>query len=101
TINILEGRLKAATQEWSEMSNLLTEMKKEKNTLSDKLRVKEEELDEQIEKNSQLRTQIRSYEKTKRGHLEEIANLQTELNTLKIVRKQGRRLLHFNSGCNF
>ena len=88
-ISLLESRLKAATQEWSEMSVLLTEIKKEKNTLSDKLRVKEEELDEQIEKNSQLRVQIRSCEKTKRGHLEEIANLQTEVNTMKIGRKQG------------
>lgn len=89
TIALLESRLKSANQEWSEMSNLLTEMKKEKNTLSNKLRIKEEELDEQIEKNSQLRTQMRSYEKTKRQHLEEIANLQTELNTLKVIRKQG------------
>ena len=93
TIIHLESRLKSATQEWSEMSNLLSEMKKEKNTLSTKLRVKEEELDEQIEKNSQLRTQIRSYEKNKRQHLEEIANLQTELNTLKVVRKQGSIVL--------
>lgn len=92
-ISLLESRLKAATQEWSEMSVLLTEIKKEKNTLSDKLRVKEEELDEQIEKNSQLRVQIRSCEKTKRGHLEEIANLQTEVNTMKIGRKQDQSSL--------
>lgn len=92
-VEMLEVRLKAAQQEWSEMSHLLTEMKKEKNTLSNKLRVKEEELDEQIEKNSQLRQQLRNFEKTKRQHLEEIANLQSELDTQKILRKQGEFLL--------
>lgn len=92
-INLLENHLKSAKQEWSEMFNLLTEMKKEKNILSDKLRIKEEELDEQIEKNSQLRTQLRNYEKTKRQHIEEIANLQGEVNTVRIVRKQDQNTI--------
>jgi len=89
TISLLESRLKAANQEWSEMSSLLSDMKKEKNTLSDKLRIKEEELDEQIEKNSQLRTQIRNHEKYKRQYIEEVNNLQAEVTTLRIIRKQG------------
>lgn len=88
-VSLLEERLKAAQQEWSEMSHLLSEMKKEKNTLSNKLRIKEEELDEQIEKNSNLRTQLRNYEKIKRQQLEELGNLQSELDAQKIVRKQG------------
>lgn len=89
-ILILENRVKSAQQEWSEMSHLLAEMKKEKNALSNKLRLKEGELDEHIEKNSQLRQQLRNYEKIKRQHLEEIANLQAELDTQTILHKQGK-----------
>ncbi|OTF70190.1 hypothetical protein BLA29_006604, partial [Euroglyphus maynei] len=85
----LENRLKTIQQEYGEMSQLLAEVKKEKNTLSNKLRIKEGELDEHIEKNSQLRQQLRNHEKIKRQHLEEISSLQAELETQKIMRKQG------------
>lgn len=85
----LENRLKTIQQEYGEMSQLLAEVKKEKNALSNKLRIKEGELDEHIEKNSQLRQQLRNYEKMKRQNLEEISSLQAELETQKILRKQG------------
>lgn len=86
----LERRLKAAQSEWSEMSHLLTEMKKDKNILSEQLRLKEQELDEQIEKNSQLR---RNCEKIKRAQGEELATVQGELDSQKLLRKQGKSVL--------
>ncbi|KAH9416425.1 hypothetical protein DERP_012853 [Dermatophagoides pteronyssinus] len=89
----LENRLKTIQQEYSEMSQLLAEVKKEKNSLSNKLRNKEGELDEHIEKNSQLRQQLRNYEKLKRQHLEEISSLQADLETQKILRKQDQIIL--------
>ncbi|UXI17092.1 general transcription factor IIH subunit 5 [Sarcoptes scabiei] len=93
TISNLEHRLKSAQQEWSEMSHLLAEMKKDKNILSDKLRMKEQELDEHIDKNSQLRQQMRNFEKLKRQHLEEVSNLQAELEAQKIIRKQDQNTI--------
>ncbi|XP_075584835.1 serine/threonine-protein kinase gek isoform X1 [Dermatophagoides farinae] len=89
----LENRLKTIQQEYGEMSQLLAEVKKEKNALSNKLRIKEGELDEHIEKNSQLRQQLRNYEKMKRQNLEEISSLQAELETQKILRKQDQIIL--------
>ncbi|CAK9250462.1 unnamed protein product, partial [Sphagnum jensenii] len=75
----LENELRAARQEWSEVSGLLSDMKKEKNTLSSRLRSKEEELEQQLEKNTQLRQQLRNSEKVKRQQLDDIVVLQTEL----------------------
>lgn len=86
----LENELRAARQEWSEVSNLLTEMKKEKNSLSLRLRAKEEELEQQIEKNTQLRQQLRNSEKVKRQQMDDIVALQTQLDKESELRIEGK-----------
>ena len=86
----LENELRAARQEWSEVSGLLTEMKKEKNSISMRLRAKEEELEQQIEKNTQLRQQLRNSEKVKRQQLEDIVTLQTQLDKERELRIESK-----------
>lgn len=84
----LEVDLQVARQEWSELSAIVGEIRKEKNSLSHKLRSKEEEIEQQIEKNSELRQQLRNAERTKRQQLEEIIGLQTEIDRERHVRKE-------------
>ncbi|XP_054154350.1 serine/threonine-protein kinase Genghis Khan-like [Oppia nitens] len=89
----LENELKAARQEWSELSTLLTEMKKEKNSLSMRLRAKEEELEQQIEKNTQLRQQLRNVEKIKRQQIDDIVTLQAQLDKERELRIEAQMMI--------
>jgi len=65
-------------------------MKKEKNSLSQRLRAKEEELEQQLEKNTQLRQQLRNAEKVKRQQIDDIVSLQTELDKERELRLEGK-----------
>lgn len=91
TFKKLEGDLRLARQEWSEVSAKLGEIRKEKSTLSAHLRDKEEEIEQQLEKNNDLRQQLRNAERVKRQQLEEILELRTELDQEKQLRKEGKR----------
>lgn len=84
----LEVDLQVARSEWSELSAIVGEIRKEKNALSIKLRSKEEEIEQQLEKNSELRQQLRNAERTKRQQLEEIIGLQTEIDRERQMRKE-------------
>lgn len=78
-VNKLECDLRTARQEWSEVTAKLGEMKKEKSSLSTRLRCKEEEIEQQLEKNNDLRQQLRNAERIKRQLLDQIMDLQNEL----------------------
>ena len=91
TLKKLEGDLRLARQEWSEVSAKLGEIRKEKSTLSAHLRDKEEEIEQQLEKNNDLRQQLRNAERVKRQQLEEILQLRTELDQEKQLRKEGKK----------
>jgi chromosome segregation ATPase len=84
----LEVDLQVARSEWSELSAIVGEIRKEKNALSIKLRSKEEEIEQQLEKNNELRQQLRNAERTKRQQLEEIIALQTEIDRERQMRKE-------------
>ena len=88
----LESDLLLARQEWSEVSLKLGEMRKEKSSLSFKLRSKEEEIEQQLEKNNDLRQQLRTAERIKRQQLEEIIVLQTDLDKERQTRIDGKIL---------
>lgn len=85
-----ESDLRLARQEWSEVSTKLGEMRKEKATLSTRLRSKEEEIEQQLEKNNDLRQQLRNAERIRRQQLDEIIVLQTELDKERQMRKEGK-----------
>lgn len=86
----LETDLQVARQEWTEVSLKLGEMRKEKSTLSSRLRSKEEEMEQQLEKNNDLRQQLRNAERIKRQQLEEIIVLQTDLDKERQARIDGK-----------
>lgn len=71
------------------MSAKLGDMRKEKSTLSTRLRMKEEEIEQQLEKNNELRQQLRSAERIKRQQLDELIQIQVELDKEKQLRKEG------------
>lgn len=62
-------------------------MRKEKSILSVRLRSKEEEIEQQLEKNQELRQSLRGAERVKRQQLDEIITLQADLD-----REKGSRL---------
>lgn len=78
-IQRLESDLSLARQQWSELSALVSEVRKEKTALSSQLRSKESELEEQLEKMSEVRKSLAGSDKIKRQQAEEIARLQLEL----------------------
>lgn len=88
----LESDLRLARQEWSEVSARLGELRKEKTSLSTRLRSKEEEIEQQLEKNNDLRQQLRNAERIKRQQLDEIILLQSELDKERQLRKEGKFL---------
>lgn len=92
----LESDLRIARQEWSEVSLKLGEMRKEKTTLSTRLRSKEEEIEQQLEKNNELRQQLRNAERIKRQQLDEVIVLQGELDKERQLRKEGNCTLLFH-----
>lgn len=89
TLNKLECDLRTARQEWSEVTAKLGEMRKEKSSLSSRLRCKEEEIEQQLEKNNDLRQQLRNAERFKRQLLDQIVDLQTELAKERNIRNDG------------
>lgn len=82
----LESDLKTARSEWSEVTGKLSEMRKEKSILSVRLRSKEEEIEQQLEKNQELRQTLRGAERVKRQQLDQIIGLQADLDREKQVR---------------
>lgn len=84
----LENELWVARHEWSELSTKLNEIRKEKNAVSSRLRGKEEELEQSLEKIAELRQQLRNAERVKRQQLDDMINLQNELDKEKIMRKE-------------
>lgn len=94
-IRKLEGELRLARQEWSEVSAKLGEIRKEKSYLSAQLRSKEEEIEQQLEKNNDLRQQLRNAERVKRQQLEEVLELRGELEKERQLRKDGKTDLLF------
>lgn len=86
-MQVLECELRTARQEWSEVTAVLGELRKEKINLSTRLRGKEEELEEQLEKISQLRQQMRNVERVKRQQLDDNIVLQSELEKERQLRK--------------
>lgn len=82
----LESDLKTARSEWSEVTAKLSEMRKEKSLLSVRLRSKEEEIEQQLEKNQELRQTLRGAERIKRQQLDEIIGLQADLDREKGLR---------------
>ena len=95
----LEVDLRLARQEWSEVSAKLGEIRKEKSYLSSQLRSKEEEIEQQLEKNNDLRQQLRNAERIKRQQLEEILELRNDLERERQLRKEGKILRSFQRLC--
>lgn len=90
-INIqqLESDLSLARQQWSELSAMVGDIRKEKTVLSAQLRSKESEMEEQLERMSELRKTLANEDKVKRQQIEEIERLSSELDR--------ERRSHFNS----
>lgn len=78
-IQQLESDLSLARQQWSELSSLVNDVRKEKSTLSSQLRAKESELEEQLDKMSELRKSLTNFDKIKRQQSDEIARLLLDL----------------------
>lgn len=95
TLSKLEGDLRTARQEWSEVTAKLGEMRKEKSSLSTRLRCKEEEIEQQLEKNNDLRQQLRNAERFKRQLLDQIMDLQNELAKERQLKVDGESCLLF------
>lgn len=95
-IEKLESDLRVARQEWSEMTAKLGEMRKEKSSLSLRLRSKEEEIEQQLEKNNELRQQLRCSERIKRQQLDELIQIQVDLDKEKQLRKEGMNCISNN-----
>lgn len=75
----LESDLTLARQQWTELSALVGEIRKEKTALSAQLRSKEHELEQQIEKMSELRNSLSNAEKIRRQLADDVARLQMDL----------------------
>lgn len=75
----LELDLKEAQQQWSDLSVIVNEVRKEKQVLSSQLKVKETELESQIEKTTEMRKKLAKAEVTKRQNDNELARLNFEL----------------------
>lgn len=96
----LESELRSARQEWSELSTILGEIRKEKSVISTRLREKEGELEEQLEKLAQLRQQLRNSERIKRQNLDEIEGVQKELEKERQLRKESKFFITFTLACD-
>lgn len=75
----LESDLSLAREQWTELSLLVSDIRKEKAALSSQLRSKEHEVEKQLEKMSELRKSMANFEKLKHQQAEEIARLNVEL----------------------
>lgn len=75
----LETDLNVARQQWSELSVMVGDIRKEKTALSAQLRSKETEMEEQLEKMSELRKSLANDDKIKRQQIDEISRLSMEL----------------------
>lgn len=75
----LESDLTLAREQWTELSLLVSEIRKEKASLSSQLRSKEHEIEKQLEKMSELRKSLAGLEKIKHQQMEEISRLTMDL----------------------
>lgn len=75
----LESDLSLARGQWEELSILVSEIRKEKVSLSNQLRTKEHEVENQLEKMSELRQSITGIERARRQQTDELARLNQEL----------------------
>lgn len=75
----LERDLSLARQQWIELSSLVSDVRKEKFSLSSQLRCKESELEQQLEKMSDMRQSLASFEQTRRQQADKISSLSLEL----------------------
>lgn len=78
-IKQLETDLKAAQQQWSQLSVIVNDIRREKIILSDDLKLKEVELENQIEKTSEIRKKLATLEIAKRQLDSETSRLNFEL----------------------
>lgn len=78
-IQQLESDLSVARQQWCELSALVGEVRKEKAALSIQLRSKETELEENLEKMSDLRKSLTNLEQIRRQQTDDISRLNLEL----------------------
>lgn len=78
-IQQLESDLSLARQQWSELSAMVGDVRKEKTALSAQLRSKESEMEKQLEKMSELRRSLANLDNVKRQQADEVARLTLEL----------------------
>lgn len=78
-IQQLEADLSTARQQWSELSELVNDIRKEKTALSARLRAKEGELEANLERLSELRKNLALSDKAKRQQTDDIAKLSMDL----------------------
>lgn len=78
-VHQLVSDLNTARQQWTELSSLVSDVRKEKTNLSTQLRAKETELEEQLERVTELRKSLANLDKTKRQQSDEITRLGLEL----------------------
>ena len=86
----LEKELTTLRKERNELSSKMIEIRNEKSLIATKLRSKEEEIENQLEKTSEIRQQLNDAERLKRQHLETIISLETELDREKQLRKENQ-----------
>ena len=86
----LESDLSLAREQWTELSLLVSDIRKEKTALSSQLRSKESEIEKQLEKLTELRKSLANNERLKRQQADEINRL-----TLDLERER-----HTNYTCN-
>lgn len=82
----LEADLKLARQQWSDLSVIVNDIRKEKTLLSNRLRESETELEVQIEKMAEMRKTMAIVDKARRQQAEEIICLQKDLEKERQVR---------------
>jgi serine/threonine-protein kinase MRCK len=84
-IRQLESDLSLAREQWEELSILVSEIRKEKVSLSNQLRTKEHEVENQLEKMSELRQSLANIERARRQQTDEIARLTQELERERLM----------------
>lgn len=89
-INELESQLHKTRCERTDLSTKLGDLRKEKATLSSRLKGKEDEIEQQQETMNDLRQQLRNTEKSRRQQNEQIANLQSELDRERQLRQENQ-----------
>jgi len=84
-IRQLESDLNLAREQWTELSILVNDIRKEKSALSSQLRSKENEIESQLEKITEMRNTIACLEKMKRQQSEEVGKISIDLEREKHI----------------